>query len=40
MIRSAAVALAALAAIDFSMFGGAYTHLVRQVADLLLRHML
>jgi hypothetical protein len=39
MIRYAAVALAALAAIDFLMFGGAYTHLVKQVADSFLHHM-
>ena len=33
MIRTTAVALAALAAIDFLMFGGAYTQLARQVAS-------
>jgi hypothetical protein len=33
MIRTAAVALAALAAIDFLMFGGAYAHLLEQVAS-------
>jgi hypothetical protein len=33
MISSAAVALAALAAVDFLMFGDAYTHLVKEVAD-------
>jgi len=33
MIRSAAVALAALVTIDFLMFGGAYTHTVKQITD-------
>jgi len=33
MIRTAAVALAVLAAIDSTMFGGAYTHTVKQITD-------
>jgi len=40
MLRSAAIALAALAAIDSLMFGGAYMHIVRQVVDSVLQHML
>jgi hypothetical protein len=40
MLRSAAVALAVLAAIDSLMFGGAYTHLVKQVVDSFLLHVL
>jgi hypothetical protein len=39
MIRAAAVSLASLAAIDFWMFDGAYTHLVRRVAASIARHM-
>jgi hypothetical protein len=39
MIRSAAVALAVLAAVDTLMFGGAYMRLVRQVADASLQHL-
>jgi hypothetical protein len=38
MIRSAAVALAALAAIDSLMFGGVYTHLVKQVVHAMFQH--
>jgi hypothetical protein len=40
MIRSIAVALAALAAIDSLMFGGAYTHTVKQITDSFLHHVL
>jgi len=40
MIRSAAVALAILAAIDSLMFGGTYTQLVKQVADNFLHFVL
>ena len=40
MMRTAAVALAALAAIDFLMFGGAYTHLLEQVASSFLNQAL
>ncbi len=40
MMRTAAVALAALAAIDFLMFGGAYTHLLEQVASAFLNQAL
>jgi hypothetical protein len=40
MLRSAAVALAALAALDTLMFGGTYTHLARQVIDAVLQHVL
>jgi hypothetical protein len=39
MIRTAAVALAILATIDSFMFGGAYTHLVKQVAASFLHHV-
>jgi hypothetical protein len=39
MLRSAVVALAALAAIDSFMFGGAYTHLVKQIASSFLHHL-
>jgi hypothetical protein len=40
MLRSAAIALAVLAAIDSLMFHGAYMHVVRQVVDSVLQHML
>jgi hypothetical protein len=40
MIRSAAVAMAALAAIDSLMFGGAYTHTVKQITDSFLHFVL
>jgi hypothetical protein len=40
MLRSAAVALAALAALDSLMFGGTYTHLAKQVVDAVLQHVL
>ena len=40
MLRSAAVALAALAAVDSLMFGGTYTHLAKQVFDAILQHVL
>jgi hypothetical protein len=40
MVRSAAVALAILATIDSLMFGGAYTQLVKQLADAILHHVL
>jgi hypothetical protein len=40
MLRSAAVALAALAAVDTLMFGGTYTHLAKQVIDAVLQHVL
>lgn len=40
MLRSAAVALAILAAIDSLLFGGAYTHIVEQIADSILQHVL
>jgi hypothetical protein len=39
MLRSAAVGLAVLAAIVSLMFGGAYTHLVKQVAGPFLQHV-
>jgi hypothetical protein len=39
MMRSSAVAVAILAAIDFLMFGGAYMYLVKQIADSFLHHM-
>jgi hypothetical protein len=39
MLRSAAVALAALAAVDSLMFHGTYTRLVEQVVDVVLQHM-
>jgi len=39
MIRSAAVALAALVTIDFLMFGGAYTHTVKQITDSFIHHV-
>ena len=39
MIRIAAVALAVLAAIDSMKFGGAYTHLVKQIANSFLQHL-
>ena len=39
MIRIVAVALPVLAAIDSLMFGGAYTHLVKQVVDSVMQHM-
>jgi hypothetical protein len=38
MMRSVAMTLAILAAIDHLMFGGAYTHLVKQVANSILHH--
>jgi hypothetical protein len=38
MLRSAAVVLAVLA-IDSLMFGGAHTHLVKQVAGSFLQHV-
>jgi hypothetical protein len=38
-MRSAVVALAALAAIDSLMFGGAYTHVVKQIAAAFLHHL-
>jgi hypothetical protein len=38
MIRAGLVALAALAAIDFFMCGGVYTHLVIRVADQFYRN--
>jgi hypothetical protein len=37
MIRTVAVTLAALAMFDQLMFAGQYTHLVKQVADNLIR---
>jgi hypothetical protein len=40
MIRTVAVALAALAAIDHLMFAGKYMHLARQVADNFLHFVL
>ena len=40
MIRTAAVALAILAAFDFLIFGGAYTHLVARAADWVFRQMI
>jgi hypothetical protein len=39
MLRSAAIALAALAALDSLMFHGTYTHLAKQVLDAVLQHM-
>jgi hypothetical protein len=40
MIRTAAVTLAALAAIDHLIFAGQYTHLVKQIADNFLHFVL
>jgi hypothetical protein len=40
MLRSAAVALAALAALDTLMFGGTYTHVAKQMIDAVLQHVL
>jgi hypothetical protein len=40
MIRTAAVALATLATLDSLMFGGAYTHVVKQIANSFIQHML
>jgi hypothetical protein len=40
MLRSAAIALAALAAVDTLMFHGTYTRLVRQIIDAVLQHVL
>jgi hypothetical protein len=40
MLRSAAVALAALAAIDTLAFHGAYTHLAGRMVDVILQHLL
>jgi hypothetical protein len=40
MIRAGLVALAALAAIDFFMCGGVYTHLVIQIANSFYRNVL
>ncbi len=39
MMRTAAVALAALAAIDFLMFDGMYLRFVRQIAHQFLMHL-
>jgi hypothetical protein len=39
MLRTAAVALAVVPAIDSLMFGGACTHLVEQVASARLQHI-
>jgi hypothetical protein len=39
MLRSVAAVLAVLAAIDSLMFGGARTHLVKQVAGSFLQHV-
>jgi hypothetical protein len=38
MMRSVAMTLAILAAIDHLMFGGAYTSIVKQVAHSILLH--
>jgi hypothetical protein len=40
MIRTVAVTLAVLAAIDHLMFAGTYTHLVEQVAHNFIRYVL
>jgi hypothetical protein len=40
MLRSAAIALAALAAFDTLMFHGTYTHLAERVLDAVLQHVL
>jgi len=40
MLRTAAVAMAALAALDSLMFHGAYTHLAAQMVDAVLQHLL
>jgi hypothetical protein len=39
MIRTVAVALAALAMIDQLMFAGKYVHLVKQVADSFMHYV-
>jgi hypothetical protein len=39
MIRSTAVALAILAAIDSWKFGGVYTHVVKQMVHSVLNHV-
>jgi hypothetical protein len=40
MLRSAAIALAALAAVDTLAFHGAYTHFAKQMVDVILQHLL
>ena len=40
MIRTAAVTLAVLAAIDHLKFGGTYTHIAKQIAQQLIQIVL
>jgi hypothetical protein len=40
MLRAGVVALAALAAVDFLMFGGVYTHLVMSIASSIIQNVL